>query len=98
MYYFVFLLFSGILPLVLSSSLFTSYNIIRLTRSTEAQDLKIVPSSIGSINHVRVNNKSQVVLLTENSTDLNDNFILKEQYELQNETGIVHSLNHQWYK
>lgn len=77
----------GILPIVLSSNVFTPYSLIRLTRNTQTQDLKVLPSTLGGLNHVQVNNKSQIVLLSENSTELNDNFILKEQYELQNETG-----------
>lgn len=38
-------------------------------------------------NYARENNKSQIVLLTENATETNDNFIFKE-YDLKNETGI----------
>lgn len=80
-------IFPGILPIVLSSNVFTPYSVIRLARNTQTQDLKVLPSTLGGLNHVQVNNKSQIVLLSENSTELNDNFILKEQYELQNETG-----------
>lgn len=79
---------SGILPIVLSSHAFNPYNLIRLARSSQIHGLKTVPSSSGLVNNVQVNNKSQIVLLTENSTELNDNFALKEQYELQNETGL----------
>jgi len=72
----------------LSSNVFSSYSLTRLARSTQINSLKTVPSSLGLANNVQVNNKSQIVLLTENSTELNDNFALKEQYELQNETGF----------
>lgn len=72
----------------MSSNVFTPYNLIRLARSTQIHSLKAVPSSLGLANNVQVNNKSQIVLLAENSTELNDNFALKEQYELQNETGF----------
>lgn len=72
----------------MSSNVFTSYSLIRLTRSTQIHSLKTIPSSLGLVNNVQVNNKSQIVLLTENSTELNDSFALKEQYELQNETGF----------
>lgn len=72
-----------------SSNAFSPYSSIRLARSTQTYSLKTVTSSLGSVNNnVQLNNKSQIVLLTENSTDLNDNFALKEQYELQNETGL----------
>lgn len=87
MTYIFFHFFSGILPIVLSSNVFTSYSLIRIARNTQTQDLKDSPSTLGGVNHVQVNNKSQIVLLTEGSTELNDNFILKEQYVLQNETG-----------
>ncbi|XP_060863806.1 uncharacterized protein LOC132940307 isoform X1 [Metopolophium dirhodum] len=83
----------GILPVVLSSNVFTPYSLIRLARSTQIHSLKTVPSSLGLANNVQVNNKSQIVLLTENSTELNDNFALKEQYELQNETDILDRSN-----
>lgn len=80
-------LFSGFLPIVLSGNVFPPYSLIRLARNTQIQDLKAVSSTLGNANHVQLNNKSQIVLLTENSTELNDNFILKEHYEFQNETG-----------
>lgn len=72
----------------MSSNVFTPYSLSRLARSTQIHSLKTVPSSLGLANNVQVNNKSQIVLLTENSTELNDSFALKEQYELQNETGF----------
>lgn len=72
----------------MSSNVFTPYSLIRLARSTQIHSLKTVPSSLGLVNNVQVNNKSQIVLLTENSTEINDTFALKEQYELQNETGF----------
>lgn len=85
---------SGILPLVLSSDEFIPY--IRIARGTQTEDLKTVPSSFGSVNNVSGNNKSHIVLLPANSTESYDNLILKEQYELQNETGFyiiyIHSL------
>jgi len=59
-----------------------------LARSTQIHSLKTVPSNLGLDNNVQVNNKSQIVLLAENSTETNDNFTFKEQYELQNETGF----------
>jgi len=80
--------FSGILPIVLSSNAFAPYNLIRLPRSPQIHSLKTVPSNLGLANNVQVNNKSQIVLLAENSTESNDSFALKEQYELQNETGF----------
>lgn len=88
--------FSGILPLVLSSDELIPY--IRIARGTQTEDLKSVSSSFGSVNNVSGNNKSQIVLLPANSTESYDNLVLKEQYELQNETGFhiiytIYSLN-----
>lgn len=77
--------FPGILPIVLSSDELIPY--IRIARGTETDDLKSAPSSIG-INNVSVNNKSRIVIFPENSTEPYDNLVLKEQYELQNETGV----------
>lgn len=78
----------GILPTVLSSNEFPVYGLIRHSRSTHTQDLKTTPSVAGTVNNVQLNNKSHIVLLTENSTDINDNLVFKEQYEVQNETGM----------
>lgn len=66
----------------------TQYSLIRHARSTQTQDLKTVPPTLRSVNNVQVNNKSQIVLLTKISTELNDSVILKEQYEFHNETGF----------
>lgn len=70
---------------MLSSNDFTPYSSIRIARST--QDLKTLPPILGA-NNVQLNNKSQIVLLTENSTEINESLVLKEQYELQNDTGF----------
>lgn len=78
--------FSGILPSVLSNDELIPF--IRSTRGTQTEDLKTVPSSFGNVNNVSGSNKSQIVLLPANSTELYDNLVLKEQYELQNETGF----------
>lgn len=78
----------GILPIVLSSDLYTTHSINRLTGSTRSDNLKTVASTVGSVNHVHMSNKSHIVLLVENSTEHNENIALKEQYELQNETGF----------
>lgn len=78
----------GILPTVLSSNVFTSYNLIRHVRDTQQQDFKTVPSTLASVNLIQMNNKSQIIFY-ENSTELNENFISKEQYILQKETGIL---------
>lgn len=72
---------------MLSSNGFTPYSLIRIARSTETQDLKTLPSILGA-NNVQLNNKSQIVLLTENSTEIIESLVLKEQYELQNDTGF----------
>lgn len=80
--------FSGILPIVLSTNVFAPYSLIRHARSAQTQDLKTVPPTLRNVNNVQVNNKSQIVLLTEISTELNDSVVLKEQYELHNETGF----------
>lgn len=77
------------LPIVLSSDVFSSYNLIRHVRNTQTQDFKSAPSTLASVNHVQLNNKSQIVLLTENSTELDDNLISKEQYIFQKETGFL---------
>jgi len=84
----------GVLPLVLYSNIFTSNGSIRFARSTQTQELKTAaPSTLGIVNNLQVNNKSQqIVLLPENSTELNSNFVLKEQYELQNETGFSRNI------
>lgn len=83
-----FVFYPGILPTVLSSNELPLYDLIRHSRSTQTQDLKTTTTIVGSgVNNVHLNNKSQIVLLTENSTEINDGLIFKEQYELQNETG-----------
>lgn len=85
--YAIFNFFPGILPLVLSNDELIPY--IRIARGTQTEDSKDVPSSIGNVNNVSGNNKSNIVLLPENSTETYDNLVLKEQYELQNETGFL---------
>ncbi|XP_025404918.1 uncharacterized protein LOC112679358 isoform X2 [Sipha flava] len=97
MYLICFICFSsyvkGILPTVLSSNEFPAYGLIRHSRSTQTQDLKTTPSVAGSVNNVQLNNKSQIVLLTENSTEINDNLVFKEHYEIQNETNAIDGFN-----
>jgi len=84
-----------ILPVALSNNVVASNDLTRLARGTQLQDLKTaLPSTLGSVNNLQVNNKSQqIVLLPENSTELNNSFVLKEQYELQNETDIIDRSN-----
>lgn len=86
MYAIVNIFFSGILPSVLSNDELIPF--IRIVRGTQTEDLKTVPSSFGNVNNVSGSNKSQIVLLPANSTEPFDNVVLKEQYELQNETGF----------
>lgn len=83
---------SGILPIVLADDEYASFGTTRIARSTQTLDVKTVASTLGTVNHVQTNNKSQIILLTENSTELNENNVLKEQYELQNETGFFYIL------
>lgn len=80
--------FPDMLPKVLSSDVFSSYNLIRHIRNTQTQDFKPVPSTLTSVNNVQENNKSQIILLTANSTELDENLVSKEQYIFQKETGF----------
>lgn len=82
------ILLLGILPLVLSGDVYIPTGLNRVVRSTETQNLKPVASTAGTVNQEQENNKSQIVLLTESSPEFNESFVLKEQYELQNETGF----------
>lgn len=64
--------------------MYTPTGVDRQPHSTETNNSKSVVSTVGT----PVNNKSQIVLLTESSPEFNESFVLKEQYELQNETGF----------
>ncbi|VVC27708.1 Hypothetical protein CINCED_3A005825 [Cinara cedri] len=83
----------GILPIVLSSNVFTPYSLVRIARSAPTQDSKTLPPPLDAINNTLVNNKSQFVPLTENSTEINENIVLKEHYELQNDTDGIDKSN-----
>ncbi|XP_050424127.1 uncharacterized protein LOC126835517 [Adelges cooleyi] len=81
-----------IIPFGISSSVISSYKLFRITRSTPFDGVKITQDDFESINQVHLPNKSEIVLLEDNSS-INANFAIKEPYKLQNDTDISIKLN-----
>ncbi|XP_050520829.1 uncharacterized protein LOC126894115 isoform X2 [Daktulosphaira vitifoliae] len=80
-------------PIVLSSSVISSFNSLRFSRSTQMKDVKVIPDDVENFNQIQLSNKSHIILLADNSSIINKNVELKEHYEIQNITDEITKLN-----